>query len=318
LKIASTFFVLTTACLPLLAQQADSLSIARKDSVALADLNNFFTHEDSLEIFVLIDSLLSMDVPKSKSMMGVRLGYNSNILADNRTFNIDQFGLAPGVSYYHKSGAYADLSAYWSKEYDPHFYLTVGSVGYLNSFGKHYNLLAEYSHYFYNQPGDSTVYIPYVNNVGVTNYFDFKPLVLRLDYYFYFGDRTAHRIMPGIGLNLIKKKWLGLDRVSVYPAFNVLFGTDDATKYELYPNLAARIIYNRLNPSNRLPLIRKENYTVFGVMNYAFTIPVTVTKGNWSFLLGYTYNIPKSLQDEDTSLENSGYVSFSITRYIDF
>lgn len=318
MKIASTFFILTAVCLPSLAQQADSLAVAKKDSVTLADLNNFFTHEDSLEIFILIDSMLSMDVPKSKSMMGVRLGYNSNILADNRTFNIDQFGLAPGVSYYHKSGAYADLSAYWSKEYDPHLYLTVGSVGYLNSFGKHYNLLAEYSHYFYNQPSDSTVYIPYVNNVGVTNYFDFKPLVLRLDYYFYFGDRTAHRIMPSVGLNLVKKNWLGLDRVSVYPSFNVLFGTDDATKYELYPNLVARIIYNRLNPSNRLPLIKKENYTVFGVMNYAFTIPVTVTKGNWSFLLGYTYNIPKSLQDEDTSLENSGYVSFSITRYIDF
>jgi hypothetical protein len=318
LKIASTFFVLATVCLPSLAQQTDSLTLIKKDSVALAGLNNFFTHEDSLEIFVLIDSLLSMEVPKNKSMMGVRLGYNSNILADNRTFNIDQFGLAPGVSYYHKSGVYADYSAYWSKEYDPHFYLSVGSVGYLNSFGKHYNLLAEYSHYFYNQPSDSTVYVPYVNNIGVTNYFDFKPLVLRLDYYFYFGDRTAHRIMPSVGLNLVKKKWLGLDRVSIYPSFNVLFGTDDATKYELYPNLVARIIYNRQNPTNRLPLIKKENYTVFGVMNYAFTIPVTITKGNWSFLLGYTYNIPKSLQDEDTSLENSGYVSFSITRYFDF
>ncbi len=301
-----------------MAQQIDSLAASKKDSVALKELDTFFTHQDSLEIFVLIDSLLKMDVPKSKSMMAARLGYNSNILADNRTFNIDQFGLAPGVSYYHKSGAYADFSAYWSKEYDPHFYLSVGSVGYLNSFGKRYSLLAEYSHYFYNQPSDSTVYIPYVNNFGITNYFDFKPLVLRLDYYYYFGDRTAHRIMPSIGLNLVKKKWLGLDRISVYPTFNVLFGTDDATKYELYPNLVARIVYNRLNPNNRLPLIKEVSYTVFGIMNYAFTIPVTVTKGNWSILLGYTYNIPKSLTDENTSLENSGYVSFSITRYIDF
>jgi hypothetical protein len=318
LKIAFTFFVLIIACLAVSAQQADSLATIKKDSVTLSELNNFFTHEDSLEIFVLIDSLLMMEAPKDKSMMAVRLGYNSNLLADNRTFNIEQFGLTPGVSYYHKSGAYADYSAYWSKEYDPHLYLTIGSLGYMNSFGKHYSLLAEYSHYFYNQPSDSTVYIPYVNNIGITNYFEFKPLVLRLDYYFYFGDRTDHRIMPSIGLNLVKKKWLGFDRVSVYPTFNVLFGTDNATKYELYPNLIARIIYNRLNPTNRLPLVKEQTYTVFGVMNYAFTLPVTVTKGNWSFLLGYTYNIPKSLQNEDTSLDNSGYVSFSITRYIDF
>jgi hypothetical protein len=191
-------------------------------------------------------------------------------------------------------------------------------VGYLNSFGKHYSLLAEYSHYFYNQPSDSTVYIPYTNNFGVTNYFEFKPFVVRLDYYYYFGDKNDHRIMPSIGVNLVKKKWLGLDRISIYPTFNVLFGTDDATRYELYPNLLLRLLYNRNNPTARVPLVKEETYRVFGVMNYAFSIPITITKNNWAFLLGYTYNIPRSLQNEDTSLQNTGYVSFSITRYIDF
>ena len=95
------------------APRSDSLAL-KADSVALKGLDNFFTHQDSLEIFDLIDSLLKMEPIKETSQMAVRLGYNSNISADNRTFNISQFGLAPGVSYYHKTGIYADYTAYWT------------------------------------------------------------------------------------------------------------------------------------------------------------------------------------------------------------
>ena len=69
------------------APRSDSLAL-KADSVALKGLDNFFTHQDSLEIFDLIDSLLKMEPIKETSQMAVRLGYNSNISADNRTFNI--------------------------------------------------------------------------------------------------------------------------------------------------------------------------------------------------------------------------------------
>jgi len=249
--------------------------------------------------------------------MAVRLGYNSNITSDNRTFNISQFGLAPGVSYYHKSGGYADLTTYWSNSYEPNFYLTVASAGYLSTFGKHYSLLAEYSHYFYNQPSDSTVSIPYTNNIGVSNYFELKPVMLRLDYYLYFGERTAHRLMPSVGLNLVKKNWLGFDRVMFFPAFSVLFGSELITTYGLYPNLALRVIYNRTHV-NKLPLYYEKNNSEFGVMNYGFTIPLSFSKKNWSFLISYAYNVPVALPGETLSLENTGYLSFSITRYFPF
>ena len=298
------------------APRSDSLAL-KADSVALKGLDNFFTHQDSLEIFDLIDSLLKMEPIKETSQMAVRLGYNSNISADNRTFNISQFGLAPGVSYYHKTGIYADYTAYWSQEYDPHLYLSVASTGYLHTFAKWYSILAEYSHYFYNQPKDSTVYIPYTNNVGLANYFEFKHLVVRLDYYFYFGDKTAHRIMPSLGYNFVKRKWAGLDRISFYPTINVLFGTEEITNEEIYPNVLLRILYNRTH-SPKLPLTYQTTHTEFGVMNYGFSAPVSITKKDWTFLLSYTYNIPKALPSEDLSLQSSGYVSFSITRYFSF
>ena len=288
---------------------------------ALDSLTQAFTAEDSLAIFDLIDSLLLADpsllAGMSKSQLAVRLGYNSNITSDNRTFNISQFGLAPGVSYYHKSGAYADATTYWSNEFNPSFYLTVTSLGYLHTFGKHYSLLAEYSHYFYNQPSDSTVSIPYTNNIGVSNYFEFKPFMVRLDYHLYFGERSAHRLMPSIGLNLVKTNFLGFDRVMFFPAFSVLFGSELVTTYGLYPNTAFRLLWNRTHV-RKLPLYYEETNTEFGVMNYGFTIPLAFSKKNWSFLVSYAYNIPRALPGETLSLESTGYLSFSITRYFTF
>lgn len=296
----------------------DSL-LQNKNSLALDSLTSFFTHEDSLEIFDLIDSLLKLDpiAVRQTSQMAVRIGYNSNIVADNRTFNISQFGLAPGVSYYHKSGAYADVTGYWSKEYEPDYYLTVASAGYLHTFSRHYSILGEYSHYFYNLPKDSTVSVPYTNNVGLSNYFEFKPVVLRLDYYLYFGDKSAHRIMPSLGLNLVKRNWLGLNRVSFFPSIGVLFGSEEISKYEPYDNIFLRVIYNQSH-AVKLPYFYVINHIAFGVMNYSFSAPISITKKDWTFLLSYTYNIPKSLPGEDLSLQNGGYLSFSITRYFSF
>lgn len=297
-----------------------STTLARLDSITQA-----FTAEDSLAIFDLIDSLLLADPSLlsdvDESMVAARLGYNSNITSDNRTFNISQFGLSPGVSYYHKSGLYADLTAYWSKEFQPNFYLTVPSVGYLNTFGKHYSILAEYNHFFYNQPSDSTVLIPYTNSVGVSNYFEFKPFMFRLDYYLYFGERSNHRLMPSIGLNLVKQKWLGFDRVMFFPAFAVLFGSEQVSTWYSYSGAEAlrRQLWNFLNPNSPpLPLDYEVVSTEFGVMNYGFTFPISFTKKDWSFLISYAYNMPRPLPGETLSIESTGYLSFSVTRYFRF
>lgn len=295
-------------------------TLAQLDSITQA-----FTAEDSLAIFDLLDSLIQADPSilgdEEESMLAVRFGYNSNITSDNRTFNISQFGLAPGLSYYHKSGLYADITTYWSQEYQPNFYLTVPSVGYLNTFGKHYSILAEYNHFFYNQPEDSTVLIPYTNSIGVSNYFEFKPLMFRLDYYLYFGERTNHRLMPSIGLNLVKTNWLGFDRVMFFPAFAILLGSEQVSTWELYDRneRIRRRIWNAFHP-NSPPLLPYYEVvsTEFGVMNYGFTFPISFTKKDWSFLISYAYNMPRPLPGETLSIESTGYLSFSVTRYFRF
>ncbi len=322
MKSLATLLILWSACQSYAQEQlADTLSLEPPPSID--SLLVALTADDSLAIFDLIDSLLLADPSilgdgeLDESQLAVRIGYNSNITSDSRTFNLSQYGLAPGVSYYHKSGAYADVTTYWSNEYHPSFYLTVPSVGYMHTFGKRYSLLAEYSHFFYNQPSDSTVSIPYTNSFGVGNYFEFKPVVLRFDYYLYFGERTNHRLMPSIALNLVKEKWLGFDRVMLFPLVAVMLGSEQVTTYGVYDNLALRILWNRTHV-RQVPLYYENNYTEFGIMNIGFTVPISFTKKDWSFLIGYAYNVPKTLPGETLSLENSGYLSFSITKYFRF
>jgi hypothetical protein len=277
------------------------------------EVDSLLTLQDSLYIFNLLDSMLSSEAEVTEtSQMAFRLAYNSNIVSTGRTIGIDKFGLAAGASYFHKSGLYADVSGYWSTEYDPDYYLTIASGGYMITPTKRWSILAEYNRFIYTETGPDVV-VPYKNNIGLTNFFNFKPLVLRFDYYFYFGEKNAHRIMPGLGLNLEKRKWHKIDRVLFFPTFNVLFGTEVITEYIPYSTTRLGVLY-RIR--NNLPLYYTKDKTVFGDMNYSLSAPISIMMRNWNFLISYTYNIPKALPGEELGLTNSGFLSATLTRYI--
>ncbi|HCM77850.1 MAG TPA: hypothetical protein DIS90_15810 [Cytophagales bacterium] len=292
------------------AQQADSLF----NDFELSELDSIFSFQDSLSIFNLIDSLLQSEGLYNKSSMAFRLGYNSNATGSGRTLGIDQFGLSPGISYYHKSGAYMDASGYWSNEYEPSYYLTILSAGYLGAITNKWSILAEYSRYFYSDLGPDVV-VAYENSLGVSNFIDVKPLTFRLDYTLLFGEKTGHRIMPGVMLNLEKRNWKGFDRILFYPSFNLLLGSE---QYEQYLPYARTLIGSLIRVRNGLPLYYLDKGTDFGIMNYSFSLPLSMNVGNWNFLLSYAFNIPKALSNEQFQPENSGFITASVTRYIRF
>jgi hypothetical protein len=266
-----------------------------------------------------MDSLIQLPVLKKNTKLAARLGYNSNVIATSRTLGFNLYGVAPGLSYYHKSGLYADASSYYSQQYSPNFYLSVLSGGYLKTLFKHWSLLTEYSRYFYSA-AKSGVYSPYTNNFGVANYFGFKPVTLRVDYYYFFGQKSANRIMPALMITLEKKKWRSLDRISFFPSFSVLYGSEWVIAgYIFYPNQSQIFQENQTRPPNaQLPYQYPDNKDVYGLMNYSFTAPLSITRKNWNVIISYTYNVPKSLPHEDLGLKNGGYISFSVARYINF
>lgn len=290
-------------------QQADSLL---ND---MEDFDSILSFEDSLSIFTLIDSLMQMEEYESKSMMALRLGYNSNANASERSLGISQFGLSPGASYYHKSGIYADASGYWSSEYDPGYYLTILSAGYIGVISQKWSFLGEYSRYIYSQLGDS-VTVSYSNSASLSNFIDVKPFTFRLDYTLLFGDKTGHRVLPGVMLNLEKKNWKKIDRILFYPSFNLLLGSEQYEERVPYSRTIAEAV---IRVRNGLPLYYTKTRADFGVMNYSFTAPLSVNSNDWNFLISYTYNIPKLLSNEvDPTLTNSGFIAASISKYIRF
>lgn len=291
-------------------QQIDSMY----NVTDLDELNEFFSFEDSLSIFNMIDSLLTATEPQSKSQLAARIGYNSNAASNNRTLGISQFGLSPGLSYYHKSGAYLDVSGYWSSEYDPNYYLTILSAGYIGVVSPKWSFLGEYSRYLYSGLSED-ITVSYTNSLGISNFIDVKPLTFRLDYTLLFGEKVGHRILPGVMLNFEKRNWRNIRRILFYPSFNLLIGSEK--QEELIPyakTLAGALIRIR----NGLDLYYTTEKTLFGVMNYSFTTPISISLDNWNFLIAYTFNIPRALPGEELGLENSGYLSASITRYFRF
>ena len=301
--------LLSMTAFPSRAQQADSVMNG------LEGLDDVLSFEDSLSIFNLIDSLIQLEDLETPSMLAVRLGYNSNANAEGRTLGIGQFGLSPGLSYYHKSGAYVDASGYWSSEYDPSYYLTILSAGYIGAISPKWSFLGEYSRYLYSGLGEGAT-VSYTNSASLSNFLDVKPLTFRLDYTFLFGDKTGHRLMPGVMLNLEKKNWKNMDRLLFYPSFNLLLGSEQYEELVPYERTLAGAVFRI---KSGLPLYYTNKGADFGIMNYSFTAPLSITARDWNFLLSYTYNIPKLLKREvDPDLANSGFISASISRYIRF
>jgi hypothetical protein len=272
-----------------------------------------FTFEDSLSIFNLIDSLLQLG-DLDVSQMAIRVGYNSNVLSTGRTLGIENFGLSYGFSYYHKSGFYADISGFWSKDFKPSYYLTVASLGYIHDFSTHFSVMGSYDRYFYNVGEDN--YVPYKNTFSITPILEFKPVSLTATYSLYFGDAHVHRILPGISFILEKKKFMHIDRLAITPSFFVLLGNEVFTEMEyVAPQTLKEARENFLTYGTRYKLVQKD-INVFGVMNYAISVPLSLTHKNWGFSFTYTYNIPKALDREPLTISESSYLSGSLTYFI--
>lgn len=291
--------------------QADSLLF--KSDPIIAEMDSILNSPDSLSILDLIDSILLAPAGKLRSQIAVRAGYNNNIIA-NGASSFSQYGLTTGASYYHKSGAYADVSAYYSKQYNPGVYLTVGALGYLGLINKYWSVMTEYDHYFYTPAKGTEAYTPYTNNLYLSNYFKVKKVIFRFDYNLYFGKQYAHRFTPAIGLNLSKKKWLGLDRVTFLPQASLWYGSDTVTDY--VPNFTTRKERLLLLLQGK-PLWSQRDKTVWGIVNYSVSFPLSLLYKDWSLLLSYNLNFQKGLPGESVTSYRVGYFGASLTRYFD-
>lgn len=206
-----------------IAQSSDSTELANLS----AELDELFANEaDSLSLFFLIDSLIA--VSSSQNGLSVRLGYSSRVTTAGRDFGVDQQGLSPGISYYHKSGVYGDITGVWNSELDPKYYLTVATIGYLGSFKKNWAYSASYDHSFYHAT-DSTDIFPLTNAVSTSVSYDFKHLYSGLNYSYAFGDEIAHQLAWNLTGVIKKKAFKPFNSITFLPTFSILWGNQTLT-----------------------------------------------------------------------------------------
>jgi len=274
------------------------------DSTALHTL-------DTLSIFRLIDSLLALQ-EEDGARLAIRVGYNSNVISAGRTLGIENFGLSPGLSYYHPSGLFADISGFYSRAFDPDYYLTILSAGYLAGIGKNISLIASYDRYLYRLPS-SDINVPFRNALSGSALFDSKLISGNLNYSFYFGDQNAHRISTGLNTVFEKKRWRGLDRIGFRPGLMLLWGNQPITSIIYKPPSSLREALQNLRRYGSRFQIVQETRDVFGLMNFALVLPASLWVNRWSFSVSYVYSVPRALEGELLTLDKSSFVSASVT-----
>lgn len=293
------------------------------DSAALSELAS-----DSLSILDFLDSLLNTEY--SISALSVRTGYISSITNAGRDLGVQQYGFSAGISYYHKSGFYGDLSGYWNSDLSPAFNPLAFSAGYMLSSVPKFSLTASYDHYFYFEGSDSIdYYFPLTNSLNISPYLDLKFLSLGVNYSFLFGDKTAHRIRPDLYGNFSINNIGFIDKIQFLPGVSLYFGNEDViTQNTQYISLRDYItevgvlrfrqLYRRYGSNILEYIYQEETNNVFGLLNYNFSIPVYIYSGNFTLACSYFYNIPVALPGEEIDLSPNSYFSASIIYSIPF
>lgn len=270
---------------------------------------------DALEMFELLDSLIELESMRT-SQLSIHLGYISEVSNAGRTLDVKQYGFNPGISYFHHSGIYGGVTGYWNSDLDPHYDLTVISLGYIGFLSSKLSYSASYDHSFFTDTEIDLdlpdrlidLLLPPVLNNSISGGLDldFGYIETGVDYSWLFNKESAHRVHWRLTGDLKKYKWLQMDRISLRPAFEVLFGSADiiSVKFSREALVQKRFPY----------LINSKNE--FGLMNYRFRLPLAFTKRDFQLIAEYNYNIPVSLPGEDFDYPDNSF--FSIDLYYNF
>ena len=299
------------------------------DSLLLDEFNS-----DSASIFSLIDSLLETDF--RFSMLALRSGYTSEILNAGRDFGVEQYGLMGGFSYYHRSGLFGDLTAYWNSDVEPKINPIATTLGYMGSAGKWLTYFFSYDHYFYisenHEDSIEDIYSPISNALNGSAYANIKFITTGVDYSFLFGDETAHRIRGTLYARINIKKVPLFDRISIYPTASILAGNQNiyyiTTNYQLINSITESIkkygrkkasqFYQQYEDLIYEQVFEEEVDNVFGILNYGLSLPVYMYIKNFSLSLAYYHNFPQALPGEQITYDPNGYFSISLIYNIPF
>lgn len=125
----------------------------------------------------------------------ISIDYNNNTYFSGRGVGIDQFNIAPQITYFNSLGLFLNFGATYFSEFDPKWDFTSISLGYGNNIVKSNRLRwsVSYDRYFYNNPEDN----PFKNSFNAGVEFDNKGKSIGADIIFsyLFGSENASQFV---------------------------------------------------------------------------------------------------------------------------
>jgi hypothetical protein len=292
-----------------------------------------------------VDSLLSKDLP---SELILRVDYFSKTLSAGRDFGVEQYSLAPSLTYYHKSGFFGGITGNIYSQSDPPYSLTDFQLGYSNvfKFNENWSYSLSYDRYLFNPDSDGLL----KNNAGLFSSYDFGAFNTSLSYSLVFSSQeTGHRLNPAVGGYFVIRKVGFIDKITFSPGVSATFGTSNVPfvqlgkktyalgqdyAYDPVELAAAKEITalklgadfrkaRRKDPTltasqflknSNLPVPTVEDKPVFGLMSWNFSVPVRFKIKHFSLGITYNYVIPVQLSNESyDSLPNQSYFSANMS-----
>ena len=359
--------VFTLTCIEPIIAQTDTSSVLLNYAEELAALEEELATDD---LFGLIDSILTLEPSTPPSELNVRMSYSSNVTNGGRDFNFNQYGLSPGISFFHKSGFFADVGGFWNSEFDPQYSITIGSLGYLGNIGESFSFSTSFDKWFFHIDNESEISESPDKSFNTSLEFSKKVLSLGINYSYLFGPSQAHRLSGDLGARWQTKKWIKNAVIAIQPTFTALYGNQVITiqfsgrlideirsNQFLQQNLRSEefaefvsglelpadeqervenIRNNRFLSEDRkrslIVLVYLGNDDIreyiydeletrndeYGMMNYTFSLPISISFKKYMLLLSYSYNIPVELPGETAELEPLGIFSGTFIYRIPF
>lgn len=262
----------------------------------------------------------------------MRVNYTSRAVFSGREFGVREWMSTPSITYYAKSGFYADVSGYYFSQSIPHYELTALSAGYLGIVSDRVTVSGELGRTFLSQASQQNL-LPYSGNLSMS-YLVNPVFSANADYYLMFGNATAHRARLSVSAFVSKKiasSAVGLRRISCIPALTVIFGTETSAYNVYQPAVTATTaltaattaaerrllrIQQRLQAKKKGAVITTTEASTdkFGLMAIDLTVPLRATFTG--FRLGLTNHLVKPFKvyaDEDLPTNPIYYADVSLT-----
>ena len=205
-----------------------------------------------------------------------------------RDFDIDQFGLAPSLTYLSNSGTYIFAGGSYYSELDPAWDLFALGAGQFWSLGtkKQWSVSASYTHSFLGEDSEG------LNTHRLSSSVSYKltPLQLNVAGGYIFGADPSYYLTTSITYETTLAQ-IGAFELTFEPNLYMLFSQQ---------NITEQVSFSRITES-----------TVFDRVNSQLEVPFTLNNNTLDFTLSYTRNFPNNLF-EDEDLSSSGYVSISV------